>query len=90
MANKSLGTRQKMMFRGASGNRGAAGVPGMPGGRAASRYAGGRTRAPAPVGRPPSGGAVGGTASDSSGGVGGGAVDDHTGIEQRRTKTGRT
>lgn len=54
MANKSLGTRQKLMFRGTAGV----------GGRAGARYTGGRPPPPAPGTpgvpgrRPGSGGAV--------------------------------
>ncbi len=59
MANKTLGTRQKMMFRGASGKSGGPGGPGVPG----------RTRAPAPRRGTPSGGAVGGGAVDRYTGV---------------------
>ncbi|WP_174978390.1 hypothetical protein [Pandoraea terrigena] len=68
MANKSLGTRQKLMFRGTAGV----------GGRVGGRHTGGRPPPPAPgapggTGRRP--GSVGG---------GGGAVNPLTGGKQRR------
>lgn len=90
MANKTLGTRQKLMFRGTAGV----------GGRVGARYTEGRPPPPAPgapgvPGRRP--GSVGIGNGREVGGVGevggrrtggGGAVDSHTGRKQRRAKTG--
>lgn len=88
MANKSLGTRQKLMFRGTAGVVS----------RAGTRFTGGRPPSPPPppgapggAGRQPGsvwvgkGSEVGGVDGRRAGG--GGAVDPHTGSKQRRTKT---
>ncbi len=91
MANKSLGTRQKLMFRGTGGVRGV-GVGSGAGdsfGVAALR---GKPPAPAAPGRKPGSGLVGGglgadSADEAVGKVGRGAGKTDPGGHQRRTKT---